>query len=152
MRVTTTVIRRPEKLTFSCSACGYSAPVEVMGVGEGESTELNKAGTGEARAQAAARRDAADTLALARCRRCNRRSPSAAPSFWLKWAAMFAAALLTGIAVGAMPMLLGAMTEKDQAMALWTIPLLFTGSAAVVIAPMAHAKWVTIDSRVTWLE
>lgn len=141
-----------EERAFVCRACGCRRMAEVTGLGEGAQSFLNAAGTAAARARADARRDIDDTLSLAPCPACGRRSPHAKARWWWRKAGL-PSVLILGVmlAFAVAPWVFDVdMAERDKTIAFWVVMGIAVLTLAVVLPLPVWQKWRSTTQRVRW--
>ena len=142
-----------QRTEFHCKRCGHRATADVVGIGQGMQSFLNASGTAQRRARTDATKDIARTIRTARCPSCKRRNPGALLAFWQPFLIVFAIAAVAGVVCGYLPTWADMnMAEHDRAICRWVLPLIFVGTAALVVPIQALVRWANLDARVRWVD
>ena len=152
MRTYTSIKAEAGERQFRCGRCGHEAIAQVVGVGEGISSDLNVEAhdTARSRARVDALRDIDRTIQAARCPQCKARS--GAGRWWLGQLGPMIAIMSLIIGVCWLPTILSDNPgdQEQAAIAGWVM----TGIIAVMAIPLFTltllSKWRSVDSRVAW--
>jgi hypothetical protein len=144
-----TSISASERRRFVCKRCHHGRSAEVSAMGHGMQLAMQEGGLSNDRARADLDRELDQTIATAKCTRCEQRNPGAAWQFWRPYVRN----TISWIGIGVALSFWAALGTGEYVVTMFLIGVAFTSVVGmIVILGRGGLRWSSIDQRVEWLE